>query len=35
VRQNVRISDGRPLGAELLDRLRAHRWDRKPQPWSD
>jgi aryl-alcohol dehydrogenase-like predicted oxidoreductase len=35
VRRNLRISDGRPLGAELLDRLRAHRWDRKPQPWSD
>ena len=35
VKQNVAISDGNPLPAELIAKLRAHRWDRKVAPWSD
>ncbi len=35
VRQNVRLSDGGPLDAALITELKAHRWDRKPQRWSD
>jgi len=35
VRQNVRLSDGGPLDAALITKLKAHRWDRKPQRWSD
>lgn len=35
IRQNIALSDGRPLDAELLAELRKHRWDRKPAPWSD
>jgi aryl-alcohol dehydrogenase-like predicted oxidoreductase len=35
VRQNIAMSDAGPLDAELAQKLRAHRWDRKPKPWSD
>ena len=35
VRQNVAASDAGPLDAALLTELKRHRWDRKPQPWSD
>jgi aryl-alcohol dehydrogenase-like predicted oxidoreductase len=35
VRQNAALSDGAPLEASLHARLRPHRWDRTPQPWSD
>jgi len=35
VRQNVAASDAGPLDSGLLRELRKHRWDRKPQPWSD
>jgi aryl-alcohol dehydrogenase-like predicted oxidoreductase len=31
---NLAASDGRPLGPDLLDRLKAHRWDRTPTDWS-
>ncbi|SCL67427.1 Predicted oxidoreductase [Micromonospora citrea] len=34
VRANLAVSDGAPLEAGLLDRLRGHRWDRKPTWWS-
>jgi aryl-alcohol dehydrogenase-like predicted oxidoreductase len=35
VRQNIALSDGHPMAGDVLQRLRAHRWDRKPQQWSD
>ena len=35
VRQNVAASDAGPLDAALLTELKEHRWDRKPQRWSD
>jgi aryl-alcohol dehydrogenase-like predicted oxidoreductase len=35
VRQNVAASDAGPLDSGLLAELKKHRWDRKPQPWSD
>lgn len=35
VKRNIDISDGKPLAAELIQKLRAHRWDRKVAPWSD
>ena len=35
VRENIAVSDGKLLDAELLRELRQHRWDRQPQPWSD
>lgn len=35
VRANVAASDAGPLSPELKERLRAHRWVRKPAPWSD
>ena len=28
---NLGVSDGRPLDAAVVDRLRSHRWDRTPQ----
>ena len=34
VQANMRASDLGPLDASLVDRLRAHRWDRKPTAWS-
>src|SRR5580693_1996820 len=35
VHQNLAVSDAGPLDAALLRKLREHRWDRRPQPWSD
>jgi aryl-alcohol dehydrogenase-like predicted oxidoreductase len=35
VELNLAASDGGGLEAGLIERLRAHRWDRKPAPWSD
>jgi len=35
VRENIATSDAGPLDAPLLAELKKHRWDRKPQPWSD
>jgi aryl-alcohol dehydrogenase-like predicted oxidoreductase len=35
VRANIAASDLGPLPEELHDRLRQHRWVRKPAPWSD
>ncbi|MGC2185582.1 MAG: aldo/keto reductase [Terriglobales bacterium] len=35
VRQNIAASDAGPLDQALLHKLKAHRWDRKPQPWAD
>lgn len=35
VRENVAVSDAGALDAALLEKLKIHRWDRKPQPWSD
>jgi aryl-alcohol dehydrogenase-like predicted oxidoreductase len=35
VRENVAASDASPLDSGLLAELKKHRWDRKPQPWSD
>ncbi len=34
VESNVAASDAGPLSAELLETLRAHRWERKPKAWS-
>lgn len=31
---NMAVSDGKALDPRLLERLRGHRWDRKPAPWS-
>ena len=35
VRENIAASDAGPLDAALLERLKQHRWDRKPKVWSD
>jgi aryl-alcohol dehydrogenase-like predicted oxidoreductase len=35
VQENVAASDAGPLDAALLAELKYHRWDRKPQRWSD
>ena len=35
VRANIAASDAGPLDAALLQKLKAHRWDRIPQPWAD
>ena len=35
VKQNIAMSDAGPLDSELLEKLKSHRWDRKPQRWSD
>lgn len=35
VEANVWASDAGPLPAELQEKLRPHRWIRKPAPWSD
>jgi len=35
VRENVAASDAGPLDSALLRELKKHRWDRKPQRWSD
>jgi aryl-alcohol dehydrogenase-like predicted oxidoreductase len=34
VESNVAASDAGPLASELVEELRAHRWERKPKPWS-
>lgn len=34
VRQNLSYSDAGPLPKDLLNRLREHRWDRRPKPWA-
>jgi aryl-alcohol dehydrogenase-like predicted oxidoreductase len=34
VESNIAASDAGPLPAELHEQLRAHRWVRKPAPWS-
>lgn len=34
VRSNIATSDAGPLPADLLAKLRMHRWDRKPTNWS-
>jgi aryl-alcohol dehydrogenase-like predicted oxidoreductase len=35
VGQNIAVSDAGPLDDVLLAELKKHRWDRKPQRWSD
>ena len=35
VRQNIAASDAGGLDADLLRTLKKHRWDRRPQRWSD
>jgi aryl-alcohol dehydrogenase-like predicted oxidoreductase len=35
VEANIAASDAGPLPTELLEKLRGHRWVRKPAPWSD
>jgi aryl-alcohol dehydrogenase-like predicted oxidoreductase len=35
VRQNIAASDAGPLDKSLLAELKKHRWDRRPQHWSD
>ncbi len=35
VEANLAASEQGRLDAGLIERLRAHRWDRKPAPWSD
>jgi aryl-alcohol dehydrogenase-like predicted oxidoreductase len=35
VQENASLSDKGPLSSELLQKLKHHRWDRKPAPWSD
>lgn len=35
VEANLAASDGGALPGEMLQQLRAHRWDRKPAVWSD
>ena len=34
VEANIATSDAGPLDEALVARLREHRWDRKPTPWS-
>ncbi len=35
VRANLALSDAPPLDPQLLAKLRKHRWERHPAPWSD
>ena len=35
VRGNLALSDSGGLDAELLPKMRRHRWERQPAPWSD
>ncbi len=35
VRKNIAASDAGPLEPALLQKLKAHRWDRIPAPWAD
>lgn len=34
VEANIAASDGKALPADLVEKLRTHRWDRKPTKWS-
>lgn len=34
VESNIATSDGKGLPRDLIEKLRAHRWDRKPTQWS-
>jgi aryl-alcohol dehydrogenase-like predicted oxidoreductase len=34
VEANIAVSDGKGLPADLLEKLKAHRWDRTPTEWS-
>ena len=34
VEANITCSEAGPLSADMIDRLRAHRWDRTPTDWS-
>ncbi len=34
VHSNLAVSDGERLSDDLIARLRPHRWDRVPAPWS-
>jgi aryl-alcohol dehydrogenase-like predicted oxidoreductase len=34
VESNAAASDAGPLGDELVEELRPHRWERQPKPWS-
>jgi aryl-alcohol dehydrogenase-like predicted oxidoreductase len=34
VEQNIATSDGKALPPDLIEKLRAHRWDRQPTSWS-
>jgi aryl-alcohol dehydrogenase-like predicted oxidoreductase len=34
VRSNMAAGDGTPLSPQVRERMRAHRWDRMPAPWS-
>jgi len=34
LKANISCSDGKTLPAELVQKLRGHRWDRKPTSWS-
>ncbi|MEO8396486.1 MAG: aldo/keto reductase, partial [Chloroflexota bacterium] len=34
VDQNIGVSDGQALPADLVEALRGHRWDRVPTAWS-
>jgi len=35
VRSNIACADGKPLPADLLQELKRHRWDRRPNHWSN
>jgi len=35
VESNIAASDSGPLDTSLLEKLKTHRWVRKPAPWSD
>jgi hypothetical protein len=35
VKENIAFSDAGPLDPGLLQKLKAHRWDRTPKEWSD
>ncbi|MBZ0309545.1 MAG: aldo/keto reductase [Anaerolineae bacterium] len=34
VESNIAASDGKGLSSDLIEKLRAHRWDRRPTRWS-
>jgi aryl-alcohol dehydrogenase-like predicted oxidoreductase len=34
VEMNMAVSDAGGLGPDLIQKLRAHRWDRRPTAWS-